>query len=152
MLAAFIVTFAATRLIVRAIRSGRGPFGNVQVDGLHIHHLVQGIFLLLIAGTLEFTVVPHGAWRNALAAVFGVGAALTLDEFALWLHLNDVYWADEGRKSVDAVIVAAGVGAVMLVATNPFARQQGENRLVFGAFLALSLASPLVAGRQGRLF
>ena len=152
MLAAFIVTFAATRLVVRAIRSGRGPFGNVQVDGLHIHHLVPGIFLLLIAGTLEFTVVPHGVWRNALAAVFGVGAALTLDEFALWLHLTDVYWADEGRKSVDAVIYAAGLGTVMLVASNPFAPEQGESRLFFAAFLAASIALAVVAVLKGRLF
>jgi hypothetical protein len=124
MLAAFIVTFAATRLIVRAIRSGRGPFGNVQVDGLHIHHLVPGIFLLLIAGTLEFTVVPHGAWRNALAAVFGVGAA----------------------------IYAAGLGTVMLVASNPFAPEQGESRLFFAAFLAANIALALVAVLKGRLF
>jgi hypothetical protein len=152
MLAAFIATFTVTRLVVRLIRSGRGPFGNVQVDGLHIHHLVPGIFLLLIAGALEFSVAPHGFWREFLAGVFGIGAALTLDEFALWLHLNDVYWSDEGRKSVDAVIVAAGVGTVMLVATNPFAPQQGESRLFFAGFLALSLALALVAVFKGRIF
>src|SRR2546421_6232369 len=102
MLAAFIVTFAVTRLVVRAIRSGRGPFGNVEVDGLHIHHLVPGIFLLLITGTLEFALIPHGTLRLVIAGGFAVGAALTLDEFALWLHLNDVYWSDQGRVSVDA--------------------------------------------------
>jgi hypothetical protein len=152
MLAAFVVTFALTRAVTRLIRSGRGPFGNVEAGGVHVHHLVPGIFLLLIAGTLEFFLVPHGAWRGAVAAVFAIGAALTLDEYALWLHLDDVYWTDEGRKSVDAVVFAAGIGLVLLVASDPFAPAPGESRLVFAGFLAVNLGLAVVAVLKGRFF
>ena len=124
MLGAFIICFAVTRGITKLIRSGRGPFKNVESGGLHIHHLVPGIFLLLIAGAVEFVVVPHGMWRNATAAVFGVGAALTLDEFALWLNLKDVYWTAQGRQSVR---VAFGFGAVLSIGLwgGPFLRELG---------------------------
>jgi hypothetical protein len=151
MLVAFVTTFVVTRLVVRLIRSGRGPFGNVSVDGLHIHHLVPGIFLMLIAACTEFVMVPHGLVRDLLAALFGTGAALTLDEFALWLHLDDVYWAEEGRKSVDAVVFVAGLGVLGLVASNPLARQPGEGALFFFGFLALNVGLALVAVLKGRL-
>ena len=152
MLVAFVATFAATRAVTRLIRSGRGPFGDVSVEGVHVHHLVPGIFLMLIAGALEFSLIPHSTWRHVFAGAFGVGAALTLDEFALWLHLDDVYWAEEGRRSVDAVVFAAGIGLVTLTASNPFARTQGESRLLFGFYIALNVVLALVAVMKGRLF
>ncbi|MBS2551581.1 hypothetical protein KGQ19_32410 [Catenulispora sp. NL8] len=152
MLAAFVATFAITRVVTRLIRSGRGPFGNLEAGGVHVHHLVPGIFLLLITGTFEFFLAPHGAWRSVLAAGFAVGAALTLDEYALWLLLDDVYWAEDGRKSVDAVVFAAGIGLVLLVASNPFAREQGESRLFFAGFLAVNLGLAVVAVLKGRFF
>jgi hypothetical protein len=152
MLVAFVATFAATRAVTRLIRSGRGPFGDVGVGGLHVHHLVPGIFLMLVAGALDFSVVPHSTWRHVFAGAFGVGAALTLDEFALWLHLDDVYWAEEGRQSVDAVVFAAGIGLVTLAASNPFARAAGESRLLFGLYVAVNLVLALVAVLKGRLF
>jgi hypothetical protein len=111
MLASFLVTFLATRAITRAIRTGRGSFRNAKFGGVHVHHQVYGIFLLLGAGTAEFTYRPPTPWSDLLAILFGMGAALTLDEFALWLHLEDVYWEREGRSSVDAVLVALIVGA-----------------------------------------
>ncbi|MEY9967936.1 hypothetical protein ABIA33_006016 [Streptacidiphilus sp. MAP12-16] len=151
MLLAFVVTFMVTRLVVRLIRSGRGPFGNVEMDGVHIHHLVPGIFVILVAAPLEFVLEPHGTPRDLLAALFGVGAALTLDEFALWLHLTDVYWEQEGRKSVDAVVGVACLGVLGLVATNPFARRQGESALYFAGVLALQLGLALTAVLKGRL-
>lgn len=151
MLVAFVATFVLTRLVVRLIRSGRGPFGNVSVDGLHIHHLVPGIFLMLIASCAVFVLVPHGLVRDLLAGLFGTGAALTLDEFALWLHLDDVYWSEEGRKSVDAVVFVAGLGVLGLVASNPLARSPGEGTLFFVGFLALNLGFALVAVLKGRL-
>lgn len=150
-LVAFVATFVVTRLVVRLIRSGRGPFGNVSVDGLHIHHLVPGIFLMLGASSAEFVLSPHGLVRDVLAAVFGVGAALTMDEFALWLHLDDVYWSQEGRKSVDAVVFVAGVGVLGLVASNPLARTPGEGTAFFVAFLLLNLGFALAAVLKGRL-
>ncbi|WP_051943368.1 hypothetical protein [Streptacidiphilus rugosus] len=152
MLLAFVGTFAVTRLVVRMIRSGRGPFGNVAVGSVHVHHLVPGIFLMLIAGPVEFLAAPHGALRDVLAAVFGVGAALTLDEYALWLHLSDVYWADEGRKSVDTVVGVAALGGIGLLVSNPFARQPGEGTWFFFTFLLLNCALSVVSVLKGRIF
>lgn len=103
----FLITFGVVRLITYSIRAGIGPFHNVTTGGLHIHHLVWGILLLLIVGYVWLIEEGVGSsWVASLtAAAFGVGAALTLDEFALWLNLQDVYWTGAGRESIDAVIV-----------------------------------------------
>ena len=86
---------------------------NVRVAGTHVHHLVPGIVLLLLTGYLAFA---FGYGENpVVAALFGVGAALTLDEFALWLHLRDVYWERAGRRSVDVVLAAAAVGTLVVL-------------------------------------
>ena len=87
--------------------------------GLHIHHLVWGICLVLIFGFLSIAVRPGAPWGEILAAGFGIGMGLTLDEFALWLRLEDVYWAKEGRASLDAVIVAALVGGLIVLGLSP---------------------------------
>jgi hypothetical protein len=114
-LISFLAAFAAVRLITHAIRSGRvRALRDVDARGTHVHHLVWGILLLLVSGFLAVTLAP-GDHRSALAVAFGVGAALTLDEFALWLHLEDVYWSREGRTSVDAVVIAATLVAILLV-------------------------------------
>lgn len=105
----FLVTFVAVRIITHAIRAGRWRrvFHNVSSPGgTHFHHLVPGIILLLLSGYLGIG-LENDAFRIPFAILFGVGAALTVDEFALWLHLEDVYWAKEGRQSVDAVIAMA---------------------------------------------
>ena len=83
MLLAFVVTFAVTRVITNLIRRGRGPFRDMSVGGVHIHHQVWGIFLLLGVGTMELAYRPASPWLEVLAVLFGMGAALTLDEFAL---------------------------------------------------------------------
>jgi hypothetical protein len=107
----FFVAFFVVRAITHAIRAGRGPFHNVETGGLHLHHMVWGIWVLLLVGYLWLmqigTGVPSSSlWGSRLTAlVFGIGAALTLDEFALWLRLEDVYWAREGRESIDAVLL-----------------------------------------------
>ena len=113
-LLAFLVTFLVTRGITYAIKHGKGPFGDVSVGGTHIHHLVPGIFLLLISGTIGIAIdwQPGGVAGLIVPTLFGIGAALTLDEFALWLTLKDVYWSKEGRRSVDAVIVLGSVLAL----------------------------------------
>lgn len=113
-LASFLVTFALVRLITHAIRSGRfrHVFRNVQTPGgLHLHHLVIGILLLLVTGYVGIGVEPD-SHAGLLAVLFGIGAALTLDEFALWLRLKDVYWTREGRASIDAVVIAASIAAI----------------------------------------
>lgn len=113
-LVAFLVTFMTVRIITHAIRAGRlrRIFRNVVTSGgMHLHHLVPGILLLLAVGYVGIGLDPP-AGRRWLAGLFGIGAALTLDEFALWLNLRDVYWAKQGRDSIDAVVVAATLSAL----------------------------------------
>ena len=110
----FLLTFGIVRAITHLIKAGVGPFHNVvSSGGLHIHHLVWGILLLLLVGYVWLIQEGTGqsrfpSWFSRMTAiVYGVGAALTLDEFALWLNLQDVYWAGKGRESVDAVVIFA---------------------------------------------
>jgi hypothetical protein len=110
---AFTTTFAVVRFITHSIRDQRfrRVFHNVQgKGGTHIHHLVFGIIGLLIGGFVLAGRHPRNAWlRRLLAVIYGSSAALTIDEFALWLNLEDVYWAKQGRESVDAAIVTAAL-------------------------------------------
>ncbi len=110
----FYLSFATVRVITHAIRAGRGPFHDVAVGGRHIHHLVWGILLLLLVGYCwlwQPTRHPRTMGR-VLAFLYGVGAGLTLDEFALWLNLKDVYWEREGRSSIDAVLLFSSLLAI----------------------------------------
>jgi hypothetical protein len=115
----FLVTFIGVRVLVQLIVHNEGPFQWVVVRGHHIHHLVWGILILLLVGygwllDLGRSHSPLSIFFSRLMAVsYGVGAALTLDEFALWLNLEpDAYWSREGRISIDAVILFGGVLAV----------------------------------------
>jgi hypothetical protein len=120
-LASFVLTFVITRVIVRLIRAGKGPFGNVKAGGLHIHHVVPGVVLTVIGGFGAVASSRHGGFGAALfAVVFGMGAGLVLDEFALILHLDDVYWSEEGRKSVEVVLVTAALVGLVLGGFLPF--------------------------------
>ena len=123
LLAAFLVTFLFIRTSARMNRSDRFPWwpGSVTTgSGLHLHHLVWGIVLLMLTGFIEFATRPISPWNEILAGFFGVGVGLTLDEFALWIYLRDVYWTEEGRSSFDAVVVATVIGALILVGVAPF--------------------------------
>jgi hypothetical protein len=131
MLIAFIVTFGLTRAITRRIRAGQseakegderggGMIKDIHIGGVHVHHQVFGIVLILVSALLEFAYQPESPGLEILGAVFGAGAALTLDEFALWLHLDDVYWSKEGQKSIDAVVLGVCLCAVLLIGTTPF--------------------------------
>jgi hypothetical protein len=150
MLAAFLVTFLATRLVTHLIRAGRGPFRDTTVGGVHIHHEVYGIFLLLGTGTAALAFRPTSPWLEVTAVLFAVGAALTLDEFALWLHLDDVYWGPDGRRSVDAVLIAVIVGSLLLVGFSPFADDATDGQQVASITLAVNLLFVLVAAFKGR--
>ena len=117
MLIAFGLTFGLTRFITHSIRAERFSWlGDVEAGDTHIHHLVWGIVLLLVSGLLAIVLQPP---LEVTAIVFGIGAALTLDEFALWLHLDDVYWSEQGRQSIDAVIVFTIVSGFMLLGAYP---------------------------------
>ena len=129
-LIAFIVTFFVTRTIVRYIRRNAGNTGprkwwqprNIAGHGgLHIHHVVIGIVLVMLSGVTMVTLAVDGGIGEftAAAIVFGIGAALVLDEFALILHLEDVYWAEDGRASVDAVFAAVAVAGLLILGFNP---------------------------------
>jgi hypothetical protein len=109
---AFFTAFAATRAITHAIRDRVGPFRNLSLGGQHLHHLVFGIAGLLGTGYLWLVQVGTGerpsdspALSKLTSVTYGAAAAVTLDEFALWLNLKDVYWARQGRESVDAVVI-----------------------------------------------
>ncbi len=110
----FTSAFAAARGITHAIRAGVGPFRNLSAGGRHIHHSTFGIFGLLGVGyvwTYRYGIgerVPEWASR-VTAASYGIASALTLDEFALWLDLQDDYWDKQGRKSIDAVAIFGGL-------------------------------------------
>lgn len=152
----FVLTFAGVRFLVGLIMSNVGPFEWVMVRGLHIHHLVWGILILLLVGygwllDLGRSHSPLSIFFSRLMAVsYGVGAALTLDEFALWLNLEpNIYWARAGRLSVDAVILFGallGVGAWGAPFFRALQRMWGK-RALFGKGLN-RLGSPI---RRARL-
>lgn len=113
---ALLGTFAFIRTSTHMIRAQVSWWpGNVSVGGTHVHHLVWGIFAMMIFGYVGVVVQPDSPWREIVTVVFGIGVGLTLDEFALWLELKDVYWEKEGRKSVDAMIVAGCLAGMALV-------------------------------------
>jgi hypothetical protein len=123
LLTAFLCTFLFIRTSARLMRSPRVPWwpGSVTTDsGLHLHHLVWGIVLMMFSGFLSFVVKDVSFWTDVFAAVFGIGMGLTLDEFALWIYLRDVYWAEEGRSSLDAVVIALLIGGLIVLGLSPF--------------------------------
>lgn len=106
--AAFFTSFAGVRLITHAIRAERGPFKNITEGGRHIHHMTFGITGLLGVGYLWLLEVGTNEQRRSsriTSVVYGSAAALTLDEFALWLNLEDDYWTKQGRESIDVVVL-----------------------------------------------
>jgi hypothetical protein len=142
------------------MRSPKVPWwpGSVKTeDGLHVHHLVFGIVLLLLAG-FALALQPPSPWLEIFAAGFGIGAGLTLDEYALWLHLEDVYWAEEGRRSVDAVVIAALIGGLLLLGFLPFSTDDGAIPIILSVLAVLLLSTlailkgKIVMGVAGVLF
>jgi len=119
---AFLVAFGVIRASTHMIRAEVSWWPkNVETKGgLHIHHMVFGITGSLIIGYAVIAFSPGSRVLEVLAVLFGICMALTLDEFALWLHLEDVYWSKQGRESIDAVIVAAVVGGLLLLGVRVF--------------------------------
>ncbi len=132
-LVAFILTFFVTRTIVRYIRANADNDAprkwwqprNISVagggGGMHIHHVVIGVILVMVSGITMVTIAVNGGVPEFTVAsiFFGIGAALVLDEFALILHLSDVYWSEDGRTSVDAVFAAVAVAGLLILGFNP---------------------------------
>jgi hypothetical protein len=118
----FTSAFATARGVTHAIKDGIGPFGNISAGGRHIHHSTFGILGLITIGYLwaQQIFIGHDApprWGSRVtAAGYGISAALTLDEFSLWLDLQDDYWSTQGRKSIDAVAIFGGLLATGVIA------------------------------------
>jgi hypothetical protein len=161
LLCGFIVTFLIVRLNTRLARrrlGARRHVGSVVTPGgLHIHHAVFGIIAMVVAGILEFALQPGSPWLEMIAFSFGAGAALTLDEFALILHLEDVYWTGEGRKSIDAIIL--GVTFMTLLLTGLLPRTFSElgdyitlSRWVLSVIIMVGAFFVVVCYLKGKLF
>jgi hypothetical protein len=115
----FIVTFAVTRLSTRMIRAGKGPFRDkVTSGGVHVHHAVYGVVLLTSGAVLALGAQTVG-WRSVAGVMAGIGMSLVLDEFALILHLEDVYWTQEGRLSIDVISLTAAFLLLALIGVTP---------------------------------
>ena len=125
----FFVTFAIIRTLVHVFRGSQPPL-EIWVAGIHLHHYVMGIGLLLAVGYLWLVQIGTGASEarglgRVTALLYGIGAALTLDEFALWLHLDDVYWQPKGRVSIEAVILFGALVSIGVWGA-PFFRAAGR--------------------------
>lgn len=109
-LLSFLITFAITRAVTNLQK-----FGTIPNGILPFHHLVPGIFLIIFSGYVGLSFWATERIRHIMAVLFGIGAALTIDEFALWLYLKDVYWLERGRDSIDAIIYAVIILSIIFV-------------------------------------
>jgi hypothetical protein len=132
LLLTFVVTFTFLRFLTYGIRYHFLPARNVVVGGgLHIHHFVWGIFILLVVGFLSLN-LDERVWNPRLAIPFAIGAALVLDEFALWLRLEDNYWSKDGRLSVDVVTWVAALFGIYYVSARFWQALHRELLLLIG--------------------
>ena len=155
MFLAILATFLITRTVTRLIRSGSGGgagLGNVRIAGTHVHHQVFGILIIISTGIALVSATPHGVALDIAAAVFGVGVGLTVDEFALWLHLEDVYWTSEGRKSVDAIFCVLVVTGALIGGTSFLSGHVGTAAWWSSvALLAVDLALSVICLLKGKI-
>jgi hypothetical protein len=143
---AFLVTFGFIRTSAHLIRAQVSWWpGNVEVGGTHIHHLVWGILLLLITGYLGVVIAPPSPWHEIFAVLFGIGTGLTLDEFALWLYLDDVYWSERGRSSVDATVVAVCFLGLVLIGARPVDLSNSSLGAVIGSVITIVFILVVIA-------
>jgi hypothetical protein len=158
LLIGIIVAFLLIRTNTRMIRARVHWWpGNIEHGDLHVHHALFGLAGMVVAGLVEFTFRPPSPWVELWALTFGAGMGLVLDEFALFLHIEDVYWAEDGRKSIDAVILAIVVVAIMVVGFVPLglgeeARRDAGPRWMLIAIVAGNLALVVVTFLKGRLW
>ena len=148
----FLLTFAATRTITRMIRAGVGPFRNNTAGGVHIHHAVPGILLTLVGAYLSVAVDGRRPWAETAGVLIGVGSSLILDEFALILHLQDVYWSPEGQLSVQVVALTLSVMGLVLLGLNPLTEDTGlgAGHLVVTAVALVHVVALLTCVRKGK--
>lgn len=147
-LAAFLGSFLFIRTSARLSRSERFPWwpGSVVTGGVHLHHLVWGICLMMAGGTLGFALGGQAPWFQVSAVVFGIGVGLTFDEFALWVYLRDVYWAREGRQSIDAVAITAAFMGLIFLGINPLQIATGDDVLATLVSAGYTIGALVVTG------
>ncbi|WP_127505473.1 hypothetical protein [Actinoplanes solisilvae] len=148
----FLLTFLSTRTITRMIRAGRGPFRNNISGGVHIHHAVPGIILTLIGAYLSVATGGTRPWAEVAGVLIGVGSSLILDEFALILHLKDVYWSPQGQLSVQLVALTLSVMGLALLGLNPITATDGlgAGHVVVVVSALVHLAAVLICVRKGK--
>jgi hypothetical protein len=155
-LVGFVGSFAFIRMSTRIQRSPRfdwWPGSVVSESGVHLHHLVFGIVTMMVAGALGFLSFGRSPHTEICALFFGIGAGLTIDEFALWVHLDDVYWAREGRSSIDATVIVASMMLLVVIGASPVAIESGSTEAVLGSIVSVLLifAFVVVALLKGRV-
>ncbi len=147
-LVGFLGSFIFIRISTRLMRSPKvswWPGSIVSEGGVHLHHLVFGIVTMMAAGVGGFATLGQEPWFEVFALLFGIGIGLTIDEFALWVHLDDVYWAEEGRRSIDATVIAVLLIALVMFGGRPFEIAGGSiGALVGSIVIAIALIFPVV--------
>jgi hypothetical protein len=153
LLLAFLISFSFIRTSARLMRSPRVPWwpGSVEAGGVHIHHLVWGISLVLVSGFVAFVSDLYSPWWQVTSIAFGIGAGLTLDEFALWVYLRDVYWSAEGRDSIDAVILVTLLAGLVVLGVQPFDLDQTGAAVGTTGAVVVVLGLSTVTFLKGRL-
>jgi hypothetical protein len=143
LLSTMLLSFLFIRTSARLMRSPKVSWwpGSIKTEGgLHVHHLVFGIVLMLIAGFV-LALQPGSPGNEIVAGLFGIGAGLTLDEFALWLHLEDVYWSEEGRRSVDAIVIAGLLGGLVLIGFLPVSTGESVPTVLVSVLVNLTICA-----------
>jgi hypothetical protein len=151
-LAAMLLSFFLIRTSARMTRAFTWWPGGVETEGgMHLHHFVWGIFLMLGSGFAGLGLHLSYPWGGIVAAVFGIGAGLTLDEFALWTRMEDVYWSNEGRSSLEAVAIVGMVGLLVVIGVRPFSLENGESADAVSLTIGLNLLVSMIAFLKGRI-
>jgi len=144
-------TFALVRLYTRLAR--HVGWKGTHIGGVHVHHMVLGLVLVLASGMVNIALSLSDAGREAVAVIFGVGGAFILDEFALSFHLRDVYWTEEGRRSIDASIMWLLLGLLLLVGISPFGihDQTVIPRWIGVVVVAINIVLSIITCLKGKL-
>jgi hypothetical protein len=151
-LAALLIAFFLIRTSARMTRAFTWWPGGVETGtGVHLHHFVWGIFLMLGSGFVGIGLHLHAPWGGIVAGIFGTGAGLTLDEFALWTRMEDVYWSEQGRSSLEAVAIVGTVGLLVVIGVRPFDLGDPGPSITVSVAIGLSLLVSVVAFLKGRI-
>lgn len=151
-LAAFVIAFLLIRTSARMTRRfSWWPGGVETTGGVHLHHLVWGICLMLASGFVGVSLSLDDPWGGIVAGAFGVGAGLTFDEFALWTRLEDVYWKSEGRSSIEAVGLVTVVGLLVVLGVQPFTLDDPGSAVAVSVAIGISLLLAVIAFLKRRI-